>query len=683
VCCTMTGVRAASRAEAGGDVREGERVSGRYRLDGRLGRGARGEVWTGFDSQLGREVAVKLLLETDAGRDQLQRFREAMTGAPLRHPGITVVHDVGRHDDQLFIVMELLEGENLAQLVHHSPGGLPVQDAVALALQAAEALAAAHAGKLVHRDLKPANLFLLEDGRLKICDFGIAYAADATHQVTAANQQFGTPNYLAPEQWRSEVVDAKCDLYALGCVLFELLTGATLFSSEGRGWTLMHRHLEETPPAVRSVRADVPVAVEELVASLLAKDPADRPDSATTVDLLRAIQQPAVGEHSAPPETLPRPNPEAGTSAEEETRTTPVPTIPEPAPAPAAPAESHSRHGRTRRAIAVAGFSALAAGVTWALWPSSTQRKPPESSRTPITTPSAVETLGFSPDGRILAALGQDGVVRTWDMATHRQTGAPIRVFDGPYDASRNSFSFAFSSDGRTLTTANWGSDDPTQTFVRSWKVAGQRRTGRTFTVPGGFWNMWLSRDARTLAVVQADGVQLWDTDGQRRTGTLPGPISEDPPATFSPDGRTLVTRGRAKDTLAVWDLDRRQQIGSPIKVGDKIDGLAFSPDGNTLAFGDGDAVRLVDADRRRLIGGALGSSLGDVYGKSFTSDGRSLAAAGAAGTATLWDVADQRQIGKAFGQGVKDVSFRPHSRVLAIAGSDHTIRFRTVPAGG
>jgi eukaryotic-like serine/threonine-protein kinase len=645
-----------------------------------------GEVWTGFDCQLGRPVAVKLLLEVDAGRDQLQRFRrEGMIGARLQHPGITVVHDVGEHDDQLFIVMELLEGQNLAQLVHRSPGGLPVQDAVALALQAAEALAAAHAKKVVHRDLKPANLFRLTDGGLKICDFGIAHAADAAHHVTATSQQFGTPNYMAPEQWRSEAVDAKCDLYALGCVLFELLTGATLFASEGRGWTLMHRHLEETPPALRTVRADVPVAVEELVASLLAKDPADRPDTVTTAQLLRAIQQGEVGEPSTPPETLPLPNPEteaeagAGASAEDETPTVPAPTVPETAPEPAAPADSHTRHGRTRRAVALAGFTALAAGVAWTLWPSSTQRKDPESGRTPITTPSSVETLGFSPDGRILAALGQDGVVRTWDMATHRETGAPIRVFDGPYDASRNSFSFAFSSDGRTLTTANWGSDDPTRTFVRSWKVTGQRRTDRTFTVPGGFWNMWLSRDARTLAVVQADGVQLWDTAGQRRTGTLPGPISEDPPATFSPDGRTLVTRGRAKDTLAVWDLNRRQQIGSPIKVGDKIDGLAFSPDGRTLAFGDGDAVRLVDADSRRLLDGSLGSSLGDVYGKSFTADGRSLAAAGAAGTATLWDVADRRQIGEAFGQGVKDVSFRPNSRVLAIAGSDHTIRFRTV----
>jgi serine/threonine protein kinase len=124
-----------------------------------------GEVWKGYDVELGRAVALKVLMDFDAPDELLQRFRrEASIGARLQHPGITVVHDVGHHDNRLFIVMELLEGADLADVLARSPGGLAVSEAVGLALQAAEALAAAHARQVVHRDLKPGNLFLSADG---------------------------------------------------------------------------------------------------------------------------------------------------------------------------------------------------------------------------------------------------------------------------------------------------------------------------------------------------------------------------------------------------------------------------------------------------------------------------------------------------------------------------------------
>lgn len=138
-------------------MRAGEELAGRYRLDVRLGQGGVGEVWRAQDLELGRAVAVKVLLEFDASEEQLGRFRrEAEIGARLRHPGITVVHDTGRHGKRLFIVMELLEGMDLAQrLAAHPGGGLPLPEVLDLGLQAAEALAAAHAQQVVHRDLKP------------------------------------------------------------------------------------------------------------------------------------------------------------------------------------------------------------------------------------------------------------------------------------------------------------------------------------------------------------------------------------------------------------------------------------------------------------------------------------------------------------------------------------------------
>ncbi|WP_371617735.1 protein kinase [Streptomyces sp. NBC_00454] len=266
-------------------MRVGDQLAGRYRLDQRLGQGGMGEVWRAHDTALDRAVAVKVLLEAATNDEVVARFRrEATIGARLQHPGITVVHDVGQEEGRLFIVMELLAGEDLRSALAREPGGLAVEVALELAAQTAEALAAAHERSVIHRDLKPANLFLLPGGRLKICDFGIAHSSDATAGWTVTGRIFGSPPYMAPEQWRGEHVDARCDLYALGCVLYALLSGEPPFGESADGpYALMLRHIEDPPLPLREAGRPVAPEVDRLVLHLLAKDAADRPESAAVV----------------------------------------------------------------------------------------------------------------------------------------------------------------------------------------------------------------------------------------------------------------------------------------------------------------------------------------------------------------------------------------------------------------
>ncbi|MGW1639452.1 protein kinase domain-containing protein [Streptomyces lavendulae] len=297
-------------------VRVGDRLADRYRLDRRLGAGGMGEVWRGHDLALDRAVAVKVLLEAATNEELIARFRrEATIGARLQHPGITVVHDVGQHEGRLFIVMELLSGEDLGAVLARERGGLPAAVAVDLAAQTAEALAAAHERAVVHRDLKPGNLFLLPGGRLKICDFGIAHSADATAGWTVTGRMFGTPPYMAPEQWRGEHVDARCDLYALGCVLYALLSGEPPFGSAEPMYVLMRRHVEDAPLSLREAGVAVARELDRLVLALLAKAPADRPESAEAVaKALRDLPVAPGGGGTGTP-TPPGTPPRAGTRA--------------------------------------------------------------------------------------------------------------------------------------------------------------------------------------------------------------------------------------------------------------------------------------------------------------------------------------------------------------------------------
>ncbi|MFF3015416.1 serine/threonine-protein kinase [Streptomyces sp. NPDC057939] len=262
-------------------MRAGDRLADRYELVERIGAGGMGEVWRSLDQFLQRPVAVKVIRDDVENPVASARFRrEATIGARLRHPGITVVHDIGRDGDRMFIVMELLEGIDLAALIAGAPGGLPVEEVVALAVQVAEGLAAAHEQGVVHRDLKPANLFL-HDGQVKICDFGIARATGLTAGLTGPHGPGGTALYMAPEQWRAEQTDERCDLYAFGCVLYQLLTGTPPFT--GQRYVVMRRHIEEVPRSLRTVRPDAPPMLEALVAGLLEKSPRARPSTAGNV----------------------------------------------------------------------------------------------------------------------------------------------------------------------------------------------------------------------------------------------------------------------------------------------------------------------------------------------------------------------------------------------------------------
>ncbi|WP_406859017.1 serine/threonine-protein kinase [Streptomyces sp. HUAS MG47] len=269
-------------------------IQGRYRLLERIGRGGMGEVWRAVDESLGRSVAVKCLKplgpprnrgDEDSVRVLRERFRrEARVAASLQHRGVTVVHDFGESETGvLFLVMELLEGHNLSQLLtENKQAPLPVPDVVDIAEQVADALAYTHRQGIVHRDLKPANIMRLTDGAVKICDFGIArLGADIgfTSRLTGTGIAMGTPHYMSPEQISGSEVDHRSDLYSLGCVLYEIATGAPPFDLDD-AWAVLVGHRDTVPVPLREHRSELPDFLERIVLELLAKTPEGRPDDA-------------------------------------------------------------------------------------------------------------------------------------------------------------------------------------------------------------------------------------------------------------------------------------------------------------------------------------------------------------------------------------------------------------------
>jgi len=256
-------------------VSTGDVIAGRYELVELIGRGGMSSVWKAEDRLLDRTVAIKVLHEQfTTDEEYVERFRrEARSVAQLSHPNIVTVIDRGEEQGRQYIVFEYVEGENLKQLLERG-GPLPVRDALIFALQMARALGFAHDRGLIHRDVKPQNVLLNEDGQAKMTDFGIARSVDV-EGVTITGTVLGTSEYIAPEQARGQQVDALTDVYSLGVVLYELLTGGVPFQGENFVAVAL-RHVNEPPPSVLERRPDCPPRVELLIERAMAKRPEQR-----------------------------------------------------------------------------------------------------------------------------------------------------------------------------------------------------------------------------------------------------------------------------------------------------------------------------------------------------------------------------------------------------------------------
>ncbi len=310
----------------------GPLFAGRYALVRMLGRGGMGTVYQARDSLVGDVVALKTLeLGKDAGPDAIERFtREVRLARRITHPHVARMHDLGTHEGQAFLTMEFVEGEDLrALLARERP--LAASRAARITLAICEGLAAAHAAGVVHRDLKPANILVESGGRVVLTDFGIARAV-AGEAASRTMGTVGTPMYMAPEQVSGEPVDARADLYAVGLLLYELLTGEVPFSGD-TPWAAAMVRLRQPPPDLRQ-RATVPPPLAELVHRCLGRAPEDRPASALEVagalrDWLVSVGEPTL---SGPPTPGPvtggyTPAPLTSTST---TRNTPRTTTPVP-----------------------------------------------------------------------------------------------------------------------------------------------------------------------------------------------------------------------------------------------------------------------------------------------------------------------------------------------------------------
>lgn len=257
--------------------RVGVTLSGRYRLQRLIATGGMGQVWEAVDSRLGRRVAVKVLKqEFSSDPEFLERFRaEARTVAMLNHPGIAAVHDYGETDIDgegrtAYLVMELINGEPLNSVIKRT-GRLSLRHALDMLEQTGRALQVAHAAGLVHRDVKPGNILITPTGQVKLTDFGIAKAVDAA-PVTQTGMVMGTAQYIAPEQALGEDATAASDVYSLGVVGYEAVSGKRPFTGDG-ALTVAMKHIKETPAPLP---ADLPPNVRELIEITLVKNPGMR-----------------------------------------------------------------------------------------------------------------------------------------------------------------------------------------------------------------------------------------------------------------------------------------------------------------------------------------------------------------------------------------------------------------------
>ena len=593
---------------------------GPYEIVGWLGAGGMGEVYRARDPRLGREVAIKLIPESFAtDTNRVRRFElEARAAGQLNHPNILAVHDVGLHDGAPYIVSELLEGESLRSRLHS--GALPSRKAVDYARQTAEGLAAAHDKGIVHRDLKPDNLFITNDGRIKILDFGIAKLTRPSDDMarhtslpteTEAGMVVGTAGYMSPEQVRGDAVDARSDLFSFGTILYEMLTGRAPFSRETAPET-MTAILKEDPP--QPLSPDASPALARIVSRCLEKTREMRFQSARDLAFgLEVLSDTAATAASATVAAAPR-------------------------------------HWRTVLGGTVVVLSLLTAAASWLTREraSSPVENPLANARfTQFTEWEGTEALAeISPDGRFVAFLAdKEGQFDIWlsqvGTGDFRNLTANIPPMNPPSVVLR---SFGFSGDGAEIWFSVSG-----QPGDRKRLMPLMGGTSRAFLGEGDTTPAWSSDGNRLVHFNNKAGSPLFLADG---TGADARQILASEPGTWrdrnpvwSPDGEWIyfVRGSDGTDETDVWRV--RPSGGSPERMTEQHAAINFPApiDARTLLYVAREADRsgpwLWALDVKTRVTRRVISGVEQYTSVAASRNGRRVVATVANPTATLWTV--------------------------------------------
>jgi WD40 repeat protein/serine/threonine protein kinase len=645
---------------------------GRFELTGVLGHGAFGTVYKARDPELDRTVALKVPRAGDlAGSQERDRFlREARSAAQLRHPSIVTVHEVGQQDGLPYLVSEFVQGVTLADLLSARRPGF--REAAELVAAVADALHYAHKQGVVHRDVKPSNIMIGDDGRPCVMDFGLAKRDAGEITMTVEGQVLGTPAYMSPEQARGQghAVDGRGDVYSLGVVLYQLLTGDLPFRGSQR--MLFHQVLHDEPRSPRGLNDCIPRDLETICLKAMAKEPRRRYQTARELgcDLRRFLQ----GE-----------------------------------PIQARPVSTWERGIRWARRqpalaglLAVSGVAVLALSVvvTALLYNAQLKQSLQQSERAKekaeAATLEAEKTKYFLRIARAHAGW-RDGNMsqmeplldecppaqRNWEWHyLKRLCHADLLTLRGHASWI---WRVLFSPDGRQLASV---SADRT---VRTWDASTGELTRR---LEGGVRPLAFSPDGKRLAAGMEGTVTIWELATGKRETFLEekGWVSS---VAFSPDGRLLASGGRedldGPGVVKVWDAQQKRDALWKGSSPDNVFGVAFNPDGTRLAWGDwGGHVSICPLirDKDAVISGRVNTWKGheaEVRSIAFSPDGSLLASAGGEGTVKLWESSSGRPVSTSLvGHTSKAewVAFSPDGFRLACSGWDGSVRIWDVKTG-
>ncbi len=690
---------------------------GDYELLEEIARGGMGIVYKARQKSLDRLVALKMLLfGPQASPDFAKRFRaEAVLAASLQHPNIVAIHEVGVHEGQQFFAMDYVAGPTLARLAGHEP--LPARRAAGYLKTIAEAIHYAHERGILHRDLKPSNVLIDADDQPRVTDFGLARRFDGDSQVTITGQVLGSPNYIPPEQalGKRGKVSRPSDVYALGAMLFHLLTGRPPFQGETVADTL-EQVLNTEPLGLRFLNPSVPRDLETICLKCLEKEPERRYATAQALadELGRFLNgQPVLARPLGPTGKVwrwcRRQPVRAGLT---------VALILVLGAGTAGVAWQWRRAEHNAAAEAVQRRAAVAAGIDtevreyaanialaqgliqnhqFAQARETLLARTPESYRgwewgwllrgcnQDLMTLSGNPSLGlqasFSPDSRHLVTAGLDPVLWIWELATG-QAIRPLRGHTGWCGIT------PFSPDGRHLASIGWNGGDTT---ARIWDMESFQPTFPPLVHPASVCQAAFSPDGRRLATACADGrVRVFDAATGADTGLSNDYGDEVHCVRFSPDGRRIAYAGgsfqytRSQDTtIRIWDLatgQTRRLKGHEQEVAC----VAWSPDGSTLASSGWDGkIKAWDPDAERELAPFEGSPKQRyIISVDFSPDGKLLGAAGVddphpTARATLFEVPTRRVVRELAGHSlfVHGLRFSPDGHYIATASFDRTVK--------